>query len=122
MHATMVFGSVLASGTRDPGVLYAPSCKGTPMVLVLGFLALAFTLLDVGLMMLSFLFLRRRDGHRLWVALALHLAAAASVRVGGVGVGDGDWVGLGWAFYCLTKGSSSIALTQTHTDALQPAG
>ena len=122
MHCTMIFGSVLASGTSDPGVLYTPSCRNMPMVLALAFLALAFSLLDVGLMMLTFLYLRRRDGHRLWVPLALHLAAAASVRVGGVGVGDGDWVGLGWAFYCLTKGSSSIALTQTRTDALQPAG
>lgn len=80
MHATMIFGSVLASGTSDPGVLYAASCTATPMVLVLAFLALAFTLLDVGLMMLTFLYLRRKDGHRLWVPLAMHAAASASVR------------------------------------------
>lgn len=80
MHAVMIFGSVLASGTSDPGVLYASSCRATPMVLVLSFLALAFTLLDMGLMMLTFLYLRREDGRRLWVPIAVHAAAAASVR------------------------------------------
>lgn len=127
MHATMVFGSVLASGTHDPGVLYAPSCRGTPMVLVLGFLALAFTLLDVGLMMLTFLLLRQRDGRRLWVPLALHLAASASVRCWVLflkcvwcGVerarlirSDGLWRLVGWL--------PPHAFTHTHSDALQPA-
>jgi len=51
------------------------------MVLALSFLAVAFTLLDIGLMALTFLHLRRRDGHRLWVALAVHAAAAGSVSV-----------------------------------------
>ena len=87
MHCTMLFGSVLASATSDPGVLYLSSCRATPLLLVLAFMALAFTLLDLAFMALTFLYLRRRRTERLWVILALHLTAAALVwllRVCGV--------------------------------------
>jgi hypothetical protein len=111
MHCTMIFGSVLASGSSDPGVLYTSSCKAVPMVLALSFLALAFTLLDVLLMMLTFLYLRRRDGHRLWVALVLHVAASASVRYGRL-------TGLLPAHRATYSPSLCIFM---HADALQPA-
>ena len=80
MHCTLLFGSVLASQHADPGVLYVRSCRGTPLVLVLAFLALASTLLDQVLMALTFLYLRRRRPHRLCLALGLHAAVAAMVR------------------------------------------
>ncbi len=80
MHCIMLFGSVLASGSSDPGVLYMPSCRGTPLLLVLAFLALAFTLLDLVFMALTFLYLRRRRTARLGVVLGLHAAAAGLVR------------------------------------------
>ncbi|KAM3577348.1 hypothetical protein VYU27_000778 [Nannochloropsis oceanica] len=76
MHCVMLFGSVLASGSSDPGVLYAPSCRGSPLVLVLAFLALAFTLLDLCFMALTFLYMRRRMIRRMVVMLGLHLVAS----------------------------------------------
>lgn len=81
MHCVMLFGSVLASGSSDPGVLYAPSCRGSPLVLVLAFLALAFTLLDLCFMALTFLYMRRRMIRRMVVMLGLHLVASGVVSM-----------------------------------------
>lgn len=80
MHCVMLFGSVLASGSSDPGVLYAPSCRGSPLVLVLAFLALAFSLLDLSFMALTFLYMRRRKTRRMIVVvLSLHVVASGLV-------------------------------------------
>jgi len=83
MHCVMLFGSVLASGSSDPGVLYAPSCRGSPLVLVLAFLALAFTLLDLCFMALTFLYMRRQETRRMVVVvLGLHAVASGLVSAG----------------------------------------
>lgn len=79
MHAVMIFGSVLASGNSDPGVLFAPSCTRTPLVVVLALLALAFTMMDLSFMALTFLYLRRRKCFRMGVIFLMHSAASGLV-------------------------------------------
>mmetsp|Transcript_13534 Transcript_13534/g.40117 ORF Transcript_13534/g.40117 Transcript_13534/m.40117 type:complete len:155 (-) Transcript_13534:50-514(-) len=76
MHALMQFGPVVAS-TGKKATYFADSCTDAPLVLVLGYTALLFWLLDVALMFAAFGALRRSASGawpRVAVLVLAHLA------------------------------------------------
>lgn len=62
MHATMVYGTLLASQmTNNVGILYQDSCPAIPSLVVSGLYAFCFSILDIFWMLLSFYGMRRRS-------------------------------------------------------------
>lgn len=60
IHATLMFGSLLASETADAGILYQPSCPKVPSLLVSALNTFFFFFLDVFWMLFTYYGMRRR--------------------------------------------------------------